>query len=614
MLLLDTKRITFLVAFIKAVLVSIFILSWRESSQYKYCGYKAGDTITCSGNENSPCSRPPDCGTFHDTFSPYTCTPSASAQCLCHSWFKAFFVIMLCYSVCACVEWFMSWRYGKDFDPHMLMVGIAESHELSAASMTVLLHPSLCLLSLLEIGAIMLVPSAMVHRDVYCSSHPESEQNILILFLCLMVALSPNVIAAIELWQQSRWHDGAKIFLRLDISLIYSLYTVMQAAVFPLSILSYVSSSRADVRASDAFVVDGPLAIENPENGYREDGAASADCAKLSLIAVDRDWQNGWNEVFLDLFRRPTAVYSFVKMMMCILLSAGLDHDFSHCGQDRYDWKASCRGESIDRCYSMCLSDQCIKDARFVNQTCVSRMCEWRNFEYFTDDYMYCTASITAGGLCDNWMILKFSVIAMNVLHFAIQCAYYFKYENFDPQQNQIQIIQRYLFTGENLTHFLLHPAMCLISVLEAGSVMVAWLGVFFPPGIYCDIGQKSDTVYNAVVFAVMITAFEVYKANISSALRCFGEKKYSAMMLSFFRLDLFVFFGLTLFLQVFLFPLSLYSHILGKWNEKRKKSKTMSEKVGGSSWSVVAQDDGGRDEVDVTEPLFAVNENVGSR
>lgn len=558
-------RASLVVLAAKSFAATIFIFSWPQSSQYRYCSYQSGSRISCEAvGYDATCEQPPACGTFRGWYQPnaYVCKSEATSDCLCQNWFQSFFVIMSFQFAPFLLEMILYWRYGNEFDPRLEMVKIAESHSVTAKKMTTLLHPSLCLSSVFDVGSLALVPIAMSKRDVYCKSHPDREENVMLLFLGLLIIYSSNLIGACELWYQNRLRDSAVTLMRLDISVIYGLFVSMQAAVFPLSILSYVSSSRADERG-EAERFTFTRYFYNGEHANDDSGAA------LSLVAVNRDWHGDINKVITDLFRRPTAVYSFLKLLMCVMLSAGIDNDYRYCGHTLSAWEQTCTGSGIDRCSAVCLTSPCHKDDGYYNRTCTSSQCMWidRGFIYGHEVSMYCTASITAGGLCDNWMILKFSVIAMNVLHFAIQCAYYFKYENFDPQQNQIQIIQRYLFTGENLTHFLLHPAMCLISVLEAGSVMVAWLGVFFPPGIYCDIGQKSDTVYNAVVFAVMITAFEVYKANISSALRFFGEKKYSAMMLSFFRLDLFVFFGLTLFLQVFLFPFALYSHILGKWN-----------------------------------------------
>jgi hypothetical protein len=57
----------------------------------------------------------------------------------------------------------------------------------------------------------------------------------------------------------------------------------------------------------------------------------------------------------------------------------------------------------------------------------------------------------------------------------------------------------------------------------------------------------------------------EVYKANMTVASNCLRKKDYRGTLISLFRIDLFVFYGGTLFLQTFLFPFSLAGWVATK-------------------------------------------------
>jgi len=140
------------------------------------------------------------------------------------------------------------------------------------------------------------------------------------------------------------------------------------------------------------------------------------------------------------------------------------------------------------------------------------------------------------------------------------------RYNNFDPQQNQIDCVQSYTFVGENITLFLTHPAICFLSVLESGVLAVSWIAVVMNLGLTCaptvENAPTDEGVGSSLLFALFMTLIEVYKANMTVATNALRERQYFWAAFSLIRVDLFVFYGSTLFLQTFLFPFSIVGYV----------------------------------------------------
>jgi hypothetical protein len=183
-------------------------------------------------------------------------------------------------------------------------------------------------------------------------------------------------------------------------------------------------------------------------------------------------------------------------------------------------------------------------------------------------------------------MMFQFTVLVLHVVHFVVQCYFYLRYSYFDPQQNQIDCVQQYAFAGENLTLFLSHPSMCFLSALEAVIIVIVWIQLIAQPGGTCS---DTDTSYS-LIYAIFTTMIEVYKANLSTAANNFRSKHYLWSVWSLFRLDLFMFYGLTLFLQTFMFPFSLLGHsvvairsgvVSGGTSSKHKEGENGKNEIG---------------------------------
>jgi hypothetical protein len=123
-------------------------------------------------------------------------------------------------------------------------------------------------------------------------------------------------------------------------------------------------------------------------------------------------------------------------------------------------------------------------------------------------------------------MIFQFVVIVLHVVHYAVQCYFYIRYNGFDPQQIQINCVETYTFAGENLTLFLTHPSMCFLSVLEAAAIVIVWIDAILAPNAYCA-GDPHHVNTDKLPFAIFITFIEMYKANVSTCLKLCRSSEY---------------------------------------------------------------------------------------
>jgi hypothetical protein len=165
--------------------------------------------------------------------------------------------------------------------------------------------------------------------------------------------------------------------------------------------------------------------------------------------------------------------------------------------------------------------------------------------------------------------LFQFVVIVLHIVHYFVQCYFYIRYNYFDPQQNQIDCVETYTFAGENLALFLTHPSICFLSVLEAISIVVVWIEVALRPGGSCTSSGVFDSSNFPFQFAIFVTFVEVYKANVSTFGKLSKGGHYWWAVWSLVRIDLFVFYGFTLFLQSFFFPFSLLGHSLSGYRSE---------------------------------------------
>ena len=103
--------------------------------------------------------------------------------------------------------------------------------------------------------------------------------------------------------------------------------------------------------------------------------------------------------------------------------------------------------------------------------------------------------------LCENWLLFEFSVMVCNLSHLAVQMWYFVHFNNFDPQQNQIDCVQSYTFFGDNLLLFLTSPAVCFIALVESLVLSFSWAAVIIGPGLRCAGDVNFSLQYSQFLF-----------------------------------------------------------------------------------------------------------------
>ena len=333
-----------------------------------------------------------------------------------------------------------------------------------------------------------------------------------------------------------------KFFRRLDVLLTYSIVRGVQSAMSPLSLLSYISHLKAKESPADS-----KISFE-----FRTTKIDSPDVSNEGILSYP--WIRFVVVVWYKLFQRYTIVYSFGKLLAATMLSLVLNEGWKNCSRSGDLTAAECPlGEHV-----VCLTEV------YYTTSCGT------NCYYTTPQPSHnyaCSDGVSNQCFCGNWMSIQMATILINFAHFFVQCYFYVVYEDFDPQLSQIKCVQSYSFTGNNFLVFLHRPAICMLSLLEAGVLITSYVGALAHPGL-----QNSGSAHsNAIYFAAFSTFLEVYKANIALAMEYKDstmENKYAWCIVALLRVDLFVFYGFTLLFQTLLFPMALFNHcreVIGK-------------------------------------------------
>jgi hypothetical protein len=475
-----------------------------------------------------------------------------------------------------------------DFDSHAELSEIAKTFTLDAEKITKLLQLTTVVLSTIDvIGLVATLSFSYQLNMVYGKSLQEgcpvtafAEASVSSLFLVvgMLELLTPVIVAAVQELRnpESCSRSVILVIIRLDIWLSCWFLKLMLSWVFPLSLLSTASSFRAKALAHQEITDDEDAAVAR---GQRE---------RLSFQLRDnwRDTQpisasdgSVWMSPVVSFFRlldrlskRFTVVYSFLKLCGTIGFTLfinssylycqhpGVYHQSAVCGVRYYDLDFDDDGVGRTHpCASNCAAEAFPSIITYPSQP-------ESNCPPLPPTAWECTVQVSGECLCNNWFIFQFTVILLHAVHYVVQCYFYIRYDYFDPQQNQINCVETYTFAGENLTLFLTHPSMCFLSILEAACITIVWADVMLASNAYC-IGDVNGANWDRLPFAMFITFIEVYKANMSTCLKLVKQYEYWWAFWSLIRLDLFVFYGFTLFLQTFFFPFSLvgYSMIAQK-------------------------------------------------
>jgi photosystem II stability/assembly factor-like uncharacterized protein len=472
-----------------------------------------------------------------------------------------------------------------EYDPHVEMVTIARTYSLDARKLTSLLRPLPVMFSVLEVFNMVFL--FIVHRYVLKANSwrtsiyddyyecRDSSQGVIpnvLLFMFAFEFFCPMLVLMDFTWRKTQSIlDTLKAMLRIEIFIICMFLKAMLAWVFPLCLLTNFSAVKIkhateqseQAGASDA-AKDTPelLSFELRDNWLDAEAEGSSTILRYIYVICDK------------LRQRFTVVYSLVKLCGTIAFTLFVNTDYLSCGNPSsyhdavscpisYEWDSLSVGDvsASKECAAICMGF--VYQPKFIYPEITVP-----GAPPLPPTPWECTVQISGECTCNHWMVFQFIVIVLHVIHYMIQCYFYIRYNYFDPQQNQINCVETYTFAGENLTLFLTQPSICLLSMIEAICIVLVWIEVMLPFGGYCPSWSASSVSLTSfdVQFAVFITFVEVYKANLSTFGKLCNRREYWWALWSLFRIDLFVFYGFTLFLQTFFFPFSLVGYTVSKY------------------------------------------------
>jgi hypothetical protein len=484
-----------------------------------------------------------------------------------------------------------------DFDSHEELIYIAKSYSLDATKISKLLQFTTATYSLVEVFCVcsltfvtlfryVIMSSCLEHDDYYAENTYDVDNDPFTLLTTVVILdlLSPVIVLCTSEWRQRRkFQDVIFALIRVDVWAMTLLFKLMLCCVYPLSFLSSMSMLKAHWTAQQdlsASLTKGK--VGSGESDVSGEANIGKDGMLLSFQLRD-NWKETDDEVdgnagttfrwitllIRRLSKRFTVVYSFAKLCGAILFTVFVSRGYQYCANPgQYHDGITCpityetnsdTGvlEHSSSCFSSCFDTAF--PPRITYPSLPSPDCP-----PLPPSPWECNVSISNECLCSNWVVFQLVIIILHVVHYGVQCYFYIRYNYFDPQQNQINCVETYAFAGDNLMLFLTHPWMCFLSVLEAAAIVIVWVDVVLPPNAFC--GGSYTFNMDKLPFAAFITFLEVYKANASTFLKLSKNDDFWWALWSLIRIDLFVFYGLTLFLQTFFFPFSLVGHTVSAY------------------------------------------------
>jgi hypothetical protein len=529
-------------------------------------------------------------------------------------WMLLAFTATMIYAVMLLMEVYMLFLTG--FDAHLEVLLVAETKSLNAGKLTRLLEPSVVLFAILEafaLGLLFLAQSELVFytypwHSKRCDGMTNRHGIHVVRLLQAILAfelLTPTLAWGFHRFQMDKPLTHSVLeFFRLDIVAICFFYKIMLCWIFPLCILSYISI----VKAAN---------VEELSRGREQESKKLLSFQlRDNWVAEDKDSSEGnscissFQRIMDRLTKRFTVVYSFLKLLGTIAFTLVVNRSYLACGnRDKYQPAVACHvdyqwnsspGEyspayvyPTASCRALCVGGSHLARITFPPL-------QDPTTPPFPPTPWECSLELSGECICGNWVAFQFTVMMLHVIHYVVQCYFYVRYNYFDPQQNQINCVETYTFAGDNLTLFLTKPSMCLLSAIEAASIVIVWTEVAFNPGGSCTY-ESTNTFH--LEFAVFVTFIEVYKANLSTYGKYWNRQEYWTALWSLFRIDLFIFYGFTLFLQTFFFPFS----VLGAGASRRNK---------GTYYKVSEQDnndglDHGVEEIVIADDSGALEETL---
>ena len=215
-------------------------------------------------------------------------------------------------------------------------------------------------------------------------------------------------------------------------------------------------------------------------------------------------------------------VFSFIKMIASIVLSLCLSDYWKSCSATATNENYLCTASGD---YMACTTENgCfLTDSTTVGEQCRDR-CFFGVYSVVGVDASGCYGYVDKNCLCYFWSSTTLIVICLNIIHFAIQLAYYYFGYDFNPQTIPFKIAA--YGSSKDVYVLLFLPRNCLLSCVEVLTVMFAWFPLVYgsselQSSITCDDnGLRSQTAvittyYQPVLYGLFITLMELYKANL---------------------------------------------------------------------------------------------------
>lgn len=256
----------------------------------------------------------------------------------------------------------------------------------------------------------------------------------------------------------------------------------------------------------------------------------------------------------------PTVLISMVKLILVVTISLGFSSWWMYNSPKYADTVVeSCSNPNVGDCYSFC-----------DNSTTVVSLTLSDDDILFDDAYKeiqrikhdleqeYCIANMDGVCAYNYWMIFKLAPVLLHTLQFAMQCAAWYYFENFTPQEHTFEIILAHQYPhmqrpvasissgtapmikgGSSVMSMIVElvnpPFFSIFAFIEMLTSLYVW-GELLYPAVYCG-GVRPLSLFYYPVFMCMA---ELMKFNMYVCIRYLRMGEYCAGALALMNFEYF--------------------------------------------------------------------------
>ena len=254
----------------------------------------------------------------------------------------------------------------------------------------------------------------------------------------------------------------------------------------------------------------------------------------------------------LRLSSSSVAVITFGKLVAALVLSMCLSNWWVYGGDSNDVLVDSCSNPSVSGCFSVC------GDVQIVNVVIGTD-------DYTIDDDMngyptiqvhssetndpYCIAEFRGSCAYVYWYVFKLVPVLFHLAGFLLQCIFWWKLGEFNPQQRQYNRIVARLYPElieedlvvrksvsmrvvlEELTQ---RPADSIFAFLEILTCFYVWGELLFPP-IYCGMARPLSLYY----YPILMSLLDLSKFNVYVATQFIRLKEFDKAAMCMFNLEM---------------------------------------------------------------------------